>query len=87
MPTERNQSEGPDQGTRELPTSDLTGVRVGDQVIRWLGGEVPMKLVVTEVTAERIKCGPWEFDPRTGAEIEEDLGWGVKGTGSFIQPA
>ena len=87
MPTERNQSEGPDQGTRELPTSDLTGVRVGDQVIRWLGGEVPMKLVVTEVTAERIKCGPWEFDPRTGAEIDEDLGWGVHGTGSIIRPA
>ena len=86
MVTERNQGEGPDQETREFPARDLTGVRVGDQVIRWLGGEVPMKLVVTEVTSERIKCGPWEFDRRTGAEIDEDLGWGVKGTGSFIQP-
>ena len=87
MPTAHNQGEGPDQKTGKFPANDLTGVRVGDQVIRWLGGEVPMELVVTEGSRERNKCGPWEFDQRNGAEIDEGLGWGVNGTGSFIHPA
>jgi hypothetical protein len=30
-----------------------------------------MKLTVTAVTPERIICGDWEFDPITGAEIDE----------------
>jgi hypothetical protein len=40
------------------------------------------------VTANRIVCsGGWEFDLKTGAEIDEALGWGPDtSTGSFIRP-
>jgi hypothetical protein len=63
----------------------LSDVMVGDKVLRWLAGiEVPMPLIVTEVTDERIICGPWEFDRITGAGIDELLGWGSKSTGSWI---
>jgi hypothetical protein len=43
-----------------------------------------MELRVSDVTAERIVCGPWEFDKVSGAEIDEDLGWDVNGTGSYL---
>jgi len=46
-----------------------------------------MRLKVTQLTADRIICGAWEFDRRTGAEIDEYLGWGPSGvTGSFLEP-
>ena len=66
----------------------LAGMEVGDFVLRWLGG-IPklMRLKVTHLTADRIICSAWEFDRRTGAEIDEDLGWGPGGvTGSFLEP-
>jgi hypothetical protein len=48
-----------------------------------------MELRVTEITADRIVCGCYEFDKATGAEIDEDLGWGPPPryamTGSFIK--
>lgn len=46
-----------------------------------------MRLEVKSVTANRIVgCGGWEFDPETGAEIDEALGWGPHtATGSFIR--
>ena len=62
----------------------LEGIAVGDEVIRLLGGEIPMPLKVDKVTDALVVCGPWEFDKITGAEIDEELGWGVNGTGSFI---
>ena len=46
-----------------------------------------MRLKVTQLTADRIICGGWEFDRQSGAEIDEDLGWGPSGvTGSFLEP-
>ena len=53
---------------------------------RMLAGTTPIKLEVTEVTPELITCGWWTFDPKTGAEIDDDLGWGPppKRTGSYI---
>ena len=39
-----------------------------------------MRLKVTQLTAYRIICGGWEFDRQTGAEIDEDLGWGRVGS-------
>ena len=62
-------------------------MKVGDTVTRWLAGTIPMELRVTDITDDRIVCGAWEFDLRTGAEIDEDLGWGPppKMTGSFIK--
>jgi len=60
--------------------------KVGDEVVRWLAGEIEQRLKVTEVKEDRLVCALWEFDKRTGAEIDEDLDWGPppKMTGSFI---
>lgn len=64
----------------------LSDVVVGDTVYRWFAGlSSPMQLRVTAVTPDRIVCGSWEFDRQTGAEIDEDLGWGPTWTGSFIR--
>ena len=56
---------------------------VGNFIIRNMAG-IEMKLRITEVTEDKIICGSWEFDRLTGAEIDEDLGWGPQGTGSYI---
>jgi hypothetical protein len=62
-------------------------IKVGDTITRWLGGTIEMQLRVSAITEDRIVCGGWEFDKATGAEIDEDLGWGPppKMTGSFIK--
>jgi len=65
-------------------------LKVGDTVTRMLAGTIPMELRVTEITETEILCGPrgvgYMFDKATGAEIDEELGWGPppKMTGSFI---
>lgn len=62
--------------------------KVGDVATRWLAGTIRMDLKVTSVTDKLIICGEagWQFDKKTGAEVDEDLGWGSppKITGSFI---
>lgn len=64
--------------------------KVGDFAIRNMAG-IKMKLRVTEITDKLILCGEadagWAFDRATGAEIDEELGWGPypKMTGSFIE--
>jgi len=67
---------------------ELSAVRVGDAVIRWLSGAIPQRLVVTAVDEETITCGAWGFDRATGAEIDDTLGWGPSYgiTGSFLGP-
>lgn len=66
---------------------NLKDKKVGDIVTRLLGG-IPMKLKVTEVDDKFIYCGPkdvgWKFDRNTGAEVDEELGWGNEGTGSYL---
>lgn len=64
-------------------------IEVGQTVTRMLAGSVPMELKVTQVTETTIVCGAWVFDKRTGAEIDDDLGWGPapKMTGSYIKLA
>lgn len=66
----------------------LSSLKVGDRVIRWLAGTIPMDLLITEVVAGRIICGSWEFDQRTGMEVDDTLEWGpIYGrTGSYIKP-
>jgi hypothetical protein len=64
-------------------------LKVGDAVTRLFGGTSPaasMELRVTKITEDRIICGGWEFDRATGAEIDDDLGWGPppRETGSFL---
>ncbi len=65
----------------------ITGLKVGDNAVRWLAG-LPMRVRVTEVTDDLVKCGAWEFDRDTGAEVDADLDWGPppKHTGSFLTP-
>lgn len=64
----------------------LQDIKVGDVVTRYLAGELRLNLEVTDVTHDRIICGDWEFDRRTGAEIDDLLDWGPppKRTGSYI---
>lgn len=59
-------------------------IQVGDTVTRMLAGAIEMKLRVTAITDDRIKCGAWEFDRTTGLEIDEDLGWDKNASGSYI---
>jgi len=65
-------------------------IKAGDVVTRMLAGTVPMQLRVTEVDEELIYCGTpgqgWSFDRQTGAEVDDDLGWGPAYgiTGSFL---
>lgn len=61
-------------------------LKVGDRVVRMLAGKLPMDLKVTKVEGNIITCGWWTFDMETGAEIDEDLGWGPppKWTGSYL---
>ncbi len=63
----------------------LQEIKPGDTVTRWLAGTIPMDLRVQSVTDDIIDCG-WTFDRKTGAEVDEDLGWGPppKMTGSYI---
>jgi hypothetical protein len=64
-------------------TKRFKKLKVGDEVIRYLANS-PMALTITEITDECIICGSWKFDKFTGAEIDEELNWDNKGTGSYI---
>jgi hypothetical protein len=61
-------------------------LKVGDTVTRMLAGRIPHKLKVTAISPNLVECGPWTFDPVTGAEIDTLLDWGPppKTTGSYI---
>ena len=43
-----------------------------------------MRLLVSGVTPEFIKCGDWKFDRCTGYEVDEQIGWGIDGIGSVL---
>ena len=64
-------------------------VKPGDVVTRILGG-APMQLEVTSVDDTLIHCGDpgvgWSFDRITGAEVDDELGWGpqYRMTGSYL---
>ena len=66
----------------------LAGLKEGDEVVRMLAGSVPMKMRVTSRDEQSIKCNElWSFHPKTGAEVDEALGWdGLTTTGSFLRP-
>lgn len=70
--------------------TDLGSLKAGDRVDRWFSDRGPaMTLTVTEVDDALVHCGPWHFDRASGAEVDEDLGWGPASgvTGSYITPA
>lgn len=53
------------------PPMKPISLAVGDTVDRYISGVIPMRLKVTEVTEERITCGAWDFDPKTGCELDD----------------
>lgn len=72
-------------GYTSLTPGLLDNVKVGDKVIRSFGmGELKMPMTVTKITDTEIKCGGWRFDRRFGFEIDDDLGWGAHGTGTWL---
>lgn len=73
--------------THRVDVKFIATLRVGDPVVRLLAGTIPMKLKVTDIDDRFIHCGDWKFDRATGAEVDEDLGWGPNGTGSFLTEA
>jgi hypothetical protein len=52
---------------------DYANLKVGDEVIRWLAGTIPMKMKVTALTNDVITCEWWTFDRKTGVEIDDDI--------------
>ena len=62
-------------------------LKIGDVVVRMLAGSIPMELKITDINDEQIFCGPWAFDMKTGAEIDELLNWGPppQHTGSYLK--
>lgn len=65
----------------------LARLKVGDVVERRFSSDGPGDvLVVTARSPTRITCAALVFDAGTGAELNEALGWGTAGTGSFIRP-
>jgi hypothetical protein len=65
---------------KKLPNEIL----VGQRLIRLIGNEAEMPMIVTEVTDDLVICTTWCFDRKTGAEIDPELGWGPGGTGSYL---
>lgn len=64
----------------------ILDVKVGQKVIRYISSaRIPMPMLVTAVDETLIYCGDWTFDRRTGAEIDEALGWtGTPDASGFI---
>jgi hypothetical protein len=50
----------------------LKEIKPGDVIERMLGFEIPVYLVVQEVTENTIEAG-WSFDRKTGIEIDKDI--------------
>ena len=53
----------------------MSALKIGDTVTRVLCG-LRIKLKITAIDETTITCGAWKFDKATGAEIDEELGWG-----------
>jgi hypothetical protein len=60
-------------------------IKVGTDVDRCLaGGAHFMVLRVTAVDDRLIHCGAWKFDRDTGGEVDAQLGWNGRNTGTYI---
>ena len=67
--------------------SGFRDIKVGDVVTRMLAGQIPMQLRVTDIDDNFIYCGGpegWKFDKKTCMEVDEELGWGNDGSGSYL---
>lgn len=61
--------------------------RIGATVDRMVAGMVLMQLTITAIEDDLVVCGAWTFDRTTGAEVDDELGWGpaYAYTGSYIR--
>jgi len=71
-------------------------LKVGDKVVRKLGGLLVIPMEVAQVTSDQVVCSPVEggrtlplkytFDLATGMEIDDGMEWGPKygATGSYL---
>ena len=69
-----------DEDSLPLTLKPLPPLKVGDRVIRYLCGTIPMPMVVLKITPELITCGgpdypgaDWDFEPRYGVEYDPDI--------------
>ncbi len=67
----------------------LEDLRPGDRVLRSIADGPATAMTITAIEQGVVSCGPWRFDAATGAEIDDELGWGPPPgtTGSYIVPA
>lgn len=64
-------------------------LKIGDRVSRHIGGQHFMNLSVTGYGnhpkhGPLIICSEWEFHVATGLEVDDVLGWGPQGSGSYL---
>lgn len=72
----------------KLNTMAFFDLKYGDKILRLLGGSLPMEMYVISNEEDVITCTvseglddpntqlKWTFDAASGAEIDDDLGWG-----------
>jgi hypothetical protein len=77
--------------------STIKDLKVGDPAVRYLGGVLPMPVIVEFIEDGFIyvksrdgiihgKDMDWKFNPETGGEVDEALEWdGVTHTGSILK--
>lgn len=56
-----------------LTISELSKIQAGDMIERMLAFRIPCYFIVSLVTDDRIYSGGWEFDRKTGLEIDVDI--------------
>lgn len=71
-----------------LKYGKLSQLKAGDTIDRIMGPGLVVPLIISKIDEKLIHCGPWKFDKLSGAEVDEELGWGPEfgQTGSWIQP-
>jgi hypothetical protein len=55
-----------------MSKKDLHNIQEGDVIERMLGFQIPVYLIVKNITENTIEAG-WIFDRNTGLEIDEDI--------------
>lgn len=65
--------EMPKQEFAQMSEKDLLAIRPGDIIERMLAFCIPQYIGVGKVTDDVIEAGLWEFDRKTGVEIDKDI--------------
>jgi len=56
-----------------MSEEELKNIEVGDIVERMLGFMIPDPKLVTAVDEDTITCSFWDFDRKTGIEIDDEI--------------